>query len=564
MSRRLAFRFHFVAQLTAVLVALVALNLLAGRHNVRRDLTQNKVFEYHARTIEMLRSLEDVVHVTFYNTGQWPLNIQEQEARVRDLFEEFSAISGGRLVFLEKNPMAGVSDPQRQKEVAEDLQRSGIPIQYYNPGDMLEAARMGFFSVRLEYRARQEIIADPGSSWNLEYRVIAAINKMLTPRKTIGVLAPLPKSNVDADFPHLWRALGEIATVRRLLPYRDEDYEITTDIDALLVANPRTLSDATLASIDAHVMRGRPLVYLADGVVPMPSGSQFVPNNSPMQRLVEHYGIRVRDRVAWELSPELALVEDLPARQGTRVRMRNYYKFFVRQPGMDASSPLVRGINFVLFAFVSPLTASLERADTVQLTPLIWTSEQAGVDGPFVSPLPDPRRTFDDEPKGRQVLAMEARGIFPSYAHRPKDPDALPPDTDGSRALREQLARELGYSDEPDGPRQSPPDTRLVVLGGTWFLRDPANTSAVSLIQNILEQVTYNTGLAELRSERHIVRTLRRDLTDPQRRAIKLWGTAALPAAIVLLALGGLLLRRPLRRRKARQVLAMLAAPDRP
>jgi hypothetical protein len=238
------------------------------------------------------------------------------------------------------------------------------------------------------------------------------------------------------------------------------------------------------------------------------------------------------------------------------VPVENYYKFRAVRKNFDPKSPLTRGVNDAEFYYATPLEKAEVVPPGVAVRPLVWTSPTSGRDGGeenrFVSPFPDPRRQFDPDKFEPQTLIMEAEGTFPSYQPETRAEDALDIAAGemGSGDQEKRLGLDAGASDV------SPPGTRVVVVGGSHFLRNENNAGGYALLHNILEQLTYDSSLSELRSQRHVSRTLRRDLNEERERAIRLAGLLATPAAALIAGLGAALGRKALRRRRARRLMA--------
>jgi len=547
-NRRWRHQFVGLATFGALIVVLAIVNAAAGKLGGRIDITATNLYTFHPNTLELLESIDDIIAVTFYNTGQWPLDLQAEEDRIRDTLEEFQRRAGDKFVVEEINPLQGVTSPEDVTNVLRRMEESGIPVRLYRTGETMGGTKTGFFSLRVECGGQQALITNPDSEEFLEYRMASAINKAWLPRKQVGILTPNVRVGQDEIFPHLPRVINEFATARKIFPIRTDDYRFDPALDALLILMPRNLTPESLQSLDQYIMLGKPVVIAADGLVPMTS-QQWVPGSSPLLKMLAHYGVEVQKGIAYELNDGLQLVEDLPAGRGRTLRMPNYYKFRTTRRTMESEHPLIRGLNDVLFLLPSALKISAEKSSDVKATPLIWTTDRAGFDGPVMIPAPDPQRKFDKDKLSTQLLAVELSGTFPSFGNagpweRADDLELSEPGTGRPRAVPANVG----------APVFSKPDTQIVVIGGTWTFSDETNRQGIALIQNIMEQLLFKSNLSAPRSERIVTRTLR-NLQDDDRRWYRMMGTFAIPCIVAVLGVAGLVTRRLGRRRRAKRLL---------
>src|SRR5690606_13968527 len=120
-----------------------------------------------------------------------------------------------------------------------------------------------------------------------------AINKLTRPFKRVAILDPSPgRIATEPTYPELFRQIGEYAYAERMLPFAANDYRVAPRVDTLVVINPRNITDGTVRSINEHVMRGKPLVAVMDGMVAM-TGNTLVPNSSKIIPMLRTYGVEV-------------------------------------------------------------------------------------------------------------------------------------------------------------------------------------------------------------------------------------------------------------------------------
>ena len=250
----------------AVLVALVAANaagwfLLRG---VRIDATEEGLFTISPGVGELVRALPEPVRIELYWTSEQGADlpaIRSYAQRVREFLEEVVRSGDGMLELrvIDPEPFSEAEDAARAAGIApRTLDATGrslmLGLAVRGPTDKVEAIPF----------------LDPSQEGFLEYEVARRIASVGRDRRpVVAVLSTLPEANqFDPRNPMarggrwlIWEQLDLLFDVRRL---DREKPEIPPDAKALLLVQPRRLSEDALRAVDAWVVAGRPLVVFAD------------------------------------------------------------------------------------------------------------------------------------------------------------------------------------------------------------------------------------------------------------------------------------------------------------
>jgi len=142
---------------------------------------------------------------------------------------------------------------------------------------------------------------------SFEYDLIVKIKKLTGNIKKIGIVEgsgsnkyvltlpgnpPQPQQGFDALFPSLKTEIEKLYTISFQNP---EKKKIDSDIDLLLVAAPKKLSEVEKFHIDQFLMQGKSVIFLTPGVnVNFQQGLNGQAAINEYEGLLNHYGISVK------------------------------------------------------------------------------------------------------------------------------------------------------------------------------------------------------------------------------------------------------------------------------
>lgn len=364
----------------------VVLNQLASLYFFRIDLTEEKRFTIKAPTVELLRRLDDDVHIDVFLEGELNAEFLRLRKAIRETLEEFRIYSDNRVHYRFSDPMAAAGDRARQ-EFMSDLVSKGIkPLNIIDTQDgrrtekiVFPGAMVSFGGLQTSVMLLKDQVGGAQQDINraiegLEYELSNAIHQLsLTERKRVGFVTGHGEldSLALADVRDALSAEYEV-TLRTTL-----DRRITAaDVDVLVVAKPqRRFTEKEKYVLDQFVMSGGKLILFVDAVrVDMDSitsGDYYAfPYDLGLDDLLFQYGVR--------LNPDL--VQDVVS---------------LRYPvvtGQVNGNPQINPIEWPLFPLINqyashPVTRNLDatilrfsgsidsvKAAGIRKTPLLFSS----------------------------------------------------------------------------------------------------------------------------------------------------------------------------------------------
>ena len=370
--------------LLVVAALLLAINLLADRlvKGVRFDMTENRLYTLSEGTRHILAGLDEPLTLRFYFSekqfSEMP-EIATYGQRVRELLEEYAAVSNGKLHLVIEAPEP-FSDAEEQ---AARYGMQGVPVDTSG-----SYAYFGLVGSNAVGDIRRIPFFQPDQEDALEYSVTKLVYNLANPQKpVVGLMSGLPLSaDARADDPlhgepqQDWFVLTRMKQSFDVRELASDSEHIPDKIDVLMVVYPQKLPEKTRFAIDQYVLgSGRALVFL-DG---FSEADRSMPKvTSPDQGYVE--AVRSADLKpllsAWglQLAPDYIAADRRNATQITTSRGTPVdYVVWLTLGRKNFNDK-----DFVTADLQSLVMASsgylLKRPDaTTQISPLIQTSDQA-------------------------------------------------------------------------------------------------------------------------------------------------------------------------------------------
>lgn len=411
--------------LAVLLVALVVLSntLLRG---ARIDLTENRLYTLSPGTVNILRSIDEPIQLTFYYSERASRDlpqIRTYAQRVRELLEEMAQVSRGGIRLTVVDPLPFSEDEDRAN--AAGLQ--ALPIG--SAGESLFLGLVGSNAINTRavipfFRPEKEVF--------LEYDLAKLVHELLTPdRPVVGVISSLP---IGAGFDPLARRSGEpwviASELESLFEVRALNTAVTRiddDIELLMLVHPKELSTELVYAIDQFVLGGGRLLLFLDphadldpgaSDVESPTAAMFASRASDIPRLLSGWGLRY-DPSQVVLDRQNAMTVGLQTGQT------------VRHPAILGLGPAFLNADDIISGQLSAINLAtaghiaLAEDAQIQLVPLLQSSGDAMVvDSERIRFLGNPAELFQGfSPSGeRYVLAARLVGeldsAFPDRADR--------------------------------------------------------------------------------------------------------------------------------------------------
>lgn len=285
----------------AMVLILVAFNVVTGTFKKRIDLTQEKVYTLSDGTRKILAELQSPVKVRFYCTksevaSPQTVFLSSYAKRVEDLLEEYQQAARGKLV-VEKY------DPQPDSDAEDRARLDGVEGQTLQNG---EPFYLGLAVSKLDQTQAIPFL-DPNRERQLEYDLSRAISRVVAPEKAVvGIMSPLPVFGMQANPMMMrmnqqgqepWALVSELKNDFTVKPIGMDVDEIGPEVKVLLVIHPREISDKAQFAIDQFVLRGGKLIAFLDPLPLIDSKEQNqmlgnIPNSgSNLDKLLKEWGL---------------------------------------------------------------------------------------------------------------------------------------------------------------------------------------------------------------------------------------------------------------------------------
>lgn len=559
MTTRKAIRRGHILQLVMVIAVLILLSFLSGSKFFRLDLTSEKRYTLAQSSRQLMRDLDDVVLVRIYLDGDLPAEFVNFRKSIRELMDEYRAYAGERLQYEFINLYDETDEAVRNRMIGELYDRglnvTNIQVRDREGGS---SAKIIFPGAMISYKGYELPVNllknNPSLSHEmnlnnsiqtLEYEFSKAILS-LTLDEVPRIAFIEGHGELDSLQTHgLMDELKNFFQVDR--GHINGNLEALMDYRALIIARPvRTFSEADKFAIDQYIMRGGKVLFFLDPVNPFAdslTGGTTVALANPvgLEDLLFKYGIRINYNLVGDMQCNLVPVNVAPAGEQARFSMMPW----VYHPLLSGPSthPVTHGLNYVKSEFASSLDTVGEGLPEMKRTVLLATSQASRKrDVPLyismeeITVQPDPALyTSSHLPVG---ILLE--GSFESfYRNYPVPGGVHPADTE---VIGQSTPTSLFILADGDIPanevRFEQGAFRAQPLGYDRYTRQTFGNR--EFLMNVINYMTDETGIMELRSREFKLRLLDREILSQKSEVLK-WKLLNTLLPLVLVLLAGLL-----------------------
>jgi len=357
-----------------IAVAVLVLNLLGDYVRGRLDLTHDRLFTLSEGSREILGGLDDIVHLTFFRSGDLPQEIQLNVRDVRDLIADLRNASDGKLVVRELNP-------DGSEDAAEEATSMGVaPIDFNVFGDDEFQVKRGYFGLALTHAGENETIPVIERTDDLEFRLVSAIARMASPElPTLAFLTGFgAREPYDARLASFRESVGDRYEVTSINMETDSAATLDPDsIDVLVVAAPQVAVPPEVAdAIDAYLDSGGAALLLLERLL---FNAQFGATSgvaTGLESLLADRGVESTGDQIFDLASH----ERVSIGQGLFRLLRSYPLWPIATKGDDHAT--TRNLRNVTFGWASSFTWE---EDDPTVTAL-WRTTESGGSRPPESP----------------------------------------------------------------------------------------------------------------------------------------------------------------------------------
>ncbi|MSR70214.1 MAG: hypothetical protein EXS17_07710 [Phycisphaerales bacterium] len=381
-------RIPSIVRMALILIGLIAVNAAAALFIVgwRVDFSAEGLYTMSPGTRAILASLDEPVRLDLYVSRESIADLPDLRAhtqRVEEFLEELIDLAAGRLELR-------VIDTQPFSESEDDARAAGLVIQPVNNSG--STAVLGLVAVGATGRTKAIPLFSADRDAFIEYEIsksIATVGRAKKPR--VGILSCMPlepptmtqsgEPGRPAPAPYVLQQMRELFD---LVEIPRGASELPTEMNALLLVQPRKLAEPMLRSIDRWAVAGHPMVVLADPFAESdqdPDGREMGANVSGTTYdfpLLRAWGIDIpRDMTVGDLSYTTRITTPGP---GGTMRELNYLAWLsLNRSALSQSDPLVSGFEEINLKSAGEIMRAkdLDAAISPRIEPLIFSSDRS-------------------------------------------------------------------------------------------------------------------------------------------------------------------------------------------
>jgi ABC-2 type transport system permease protein len=517
-----------------------------------------------------MEGLDDVVYVRIYLDGELPPEFVNFRKSIRELMDEFRAYAGENLQYEFINPYDEPDEALRNRLIGElydnGLNITNIQVRDAEGGTSTKIVIPGAMVSYRGYELPVNLLKNNpslshevnlnNSIETLEYEFARAVLSLTTkevPRIAFieghGELDSMQTHSLMDELKNFFQVdrgfiRGNLAA---LLPY-----------EALIIARPtRMFSDADKFAIDQYIMQGGKVLFFLDPVDPFADSlaggtTVALARQTGLEELLFRYGVRINYNLVADLQCNLVPVNTAPAGEQAQFTMMPWVYHPLLSGPQD--HPVTRGINYVRGEFVSSLDTVGPGSEQMKRTVLLATSSASRVrDVPLYISMeeimvqPDPALYSSSH----LAVGILLQGTFPSFYKNYPVPKGVI--TEGNEPL--DVSRQTSVFIAADGDMAA----NEVRFEGGAFRAQPLGYDRYTrqtfgnreFILNVVNYMTDDSGIMELRSREFRLRLLNREVTGQRSQALK-WKLVNTLLPLALLLLAGVLYQWIRKRRYAR------------
>ncbi|TWI71233.1 ABC-type uncharacterized transport system involved in gliding motility auxiliary subunit [Desulfobotulus alkaliphilus] len=467
-----------LALLGLLFLGLLVLNVIFSGIRIRWDATEDKIHSLSTGTINILEKLEEPVSIRYYFSDdplEMPVHFRAFGRRAADLLKEYEERSGGKI-------RLEIIHPQPDSEEEDWARTYGIEALPTPRGDNLYLGLVAISGDKEQTMA----FMDPAREASLEYditRTLTQVSRAEKPRVAIlsgmNIFGHGGMPGMGMGGSSRWFFLKEMEKTVRLHTLNGDDETLPENLDLLILFQPDYLSPAMLHAIDVHVGTGGNLMIFNDPAAVSDPMSAYGPSESPLDPLLEAWGIEKDDRVVVDFNAATRLMG-----QNNQVESNPSWL------SLDASALNADHlITATLDSLLLPMAGSVSLGENSPLKAevLVSSSKNAALFDPVEvrMGMENIRRSFTADGKS-YPLAMIFTGQFPVAF-----PDG-PPEEEGIQAesIGEDKADKAEDRDKAEGLSKGKAETRakeqkpatLVFIGDADLLFDAYYMSRQSFL----------------------------------------------------------------------------------
>jgi len=538
--------------------------------------------------ISALMNLTDKIHIKLFFSSSLEIiapyiqmgDLPSLPEKLKEAVEKLNAKTYGKLAFERYDPTVDDSlEPLLKEHNILGLNWPAIPERKIEPGSGYIGLVMEYGDkaittpliniVRLPLIGTQYSMVEMG---DLEEIINENVEALLDINEDIGYLADhgTPDGAMSPQMNPLEQDRGVISNFRNLLSQNytlRETYlkegTLPESFNCLIIAGPtENFTDYELFQIDQFLMQGKNLALFLDSFNEInhprdvqaftgQRGPEFVPLNTGLEKLLEHYGIRMKKSY---------VLDENCFKQRTRTQMgANETPFYfvprIKDEFINHDQEFMKGIKELVVMKASPLVLEKKRVEEngIKATRLLASSEKSwemsgriNLNPMFIRPpAVDEMQSLD--------LAYLLEGEFPSYfAGKPlpekksDESEASDKETEGTKTKETKTAEkkpnpELAKIEREGQILTKGRPAKIFIMASSEVLKnsmldEEGRSSNATFVMNVLDALNGRNEIAAMRSKEQQLNPLR-ETEAPVKTFVKTFNIAGLPVFVVAFGL---------------------------
>lgn len=497
---------YSVGGVVAMLVILIAANLILSGVRQRIDLTKEKAYTLSAGTRAILGKLDTPVKIRFYcsqssSASPETVFLKSYARKVEDLLIEYKQAAKGKII-IEKY------DPKPDSDAEDSARLDGVQ------GAPLSSGEPFYLGLAVSMLDAKEAIpfCQPTRERMLEYDISRAITRVINPEKPIvGIMSALPVFGMPSNPMMMqmgqrgqpaWALVTELRNDFSVKNIGMDVDKIEDDVKVLIVIHPKDISDKAQFAIDQFVLRGGKLIAFLDANSLIDSRNQnqmmaqMGGGGSSLPKLLQAWGVKFENT---KVVADMNFRMEVGGGQGAASQRPTWLS--ITSEGLDTNDVVTSQIDNVWY-FSGGAFSGTPADGLKQTTLLRTTTDSALVDGMLANIAPDAAMK-DYKPSGKELaLAIRLTGKFKTAF-----PDGLPHEHKEGDTHTE--------TNNVAGLKESATETTVVLVGDADLIHDSFTVQEMptpfgplrrqlnanlNFAQNAVEQLAGDNNLIAVRS----------------------------------------------------------------
>jgi len=411
------------------ILVIINLNMFFSKYTVRLDLTEEKRYTISEASIELLKSLNDVVYIDVYLEGDFPPGFQRLQKAIRRTLEDFRVYAGDNIQYRFVNPDK-IGGERGQQDLIRFLGEKGIqPTNLFANEDGKRTEKLIFPGAIVSYGGEEKgvMLLKGNKAANSQERLNQSVEGVEYELiSTIEQLVNVDRKRIAMIHGHDELDSLDIASIKQTLLESYDVFDVDLpakstleEYDGIIIAKPlKPFSDLDLYKIDQYIMKGGKAIFLVDMLdVSLDSisaeGSIGYPLDTNLDGIFFRYGVRINKDYLLDLNSGgfPVVVGNLGESPQIQLMPWPFYPIITNY----SDHPVVRNLDATYLRFTSSIDTV--GALGIRKIPLMFTSPYSKTAGtPVKVSLNDLRKQMSPEifNEGSQPVAYLLHGQFTS------------------------------------------------------------------------------------------------------------------------------------------------------